>query len=124
MFFDLLEVDEKEKKIVQAALSPFLQMIVALKPSDIHESLDYLNTKEGACQFYLKDLFEKEKDHISSVLKEKGVVKSIKDLVKINPSYQSLLEPALASVFIVDHLETAMTCYKKYPHFIFCNTKG
>ena len=108
---DVLAVEERYLRAVEAALGGALQYIITDTEQDARQAIDYLKKgRRGWATFLPLDtihLSSPALDRFPEWRKTEGVIGRASELVKVEPAYRKIVDYLLGSIIICQDLESA-----------------
>ncbi len=132
---DAGSADEKYRIAVDSALKNYLSFILLQIKDDLDSGIKYLKSNQlGQASFYFPskereslwlklDSFSRKRLR-KKILKEKGFVGWLIDLIEYSKTWEDFFKKVLGNVCLVDTIETAQRLCEKYNYFDFVTLDG
>ena len=106
---ELIKVEEKYGMAVEVALGANLQNVVTVDDTAAKAAISYLKkNKLGRATFLpLANIMPKTNPNFAKVMKQKGVIGLVSDVVKVNPKLKPALDFLLGKILLVENLDVA-----------------
>lgn len=122
---DVVEVPPQYELAMEAALGPRLQLVLSRDAKESVDAIDYLKQqKNGRSSFFSGGLQTVEVANVEPLRADSRVKALLKDVVRIPEKHQSVVEPILDRVAIVNSLIEGIELKKSHQDWTFVTMDG
>ena len=114
---DLIQVDARYETAIETALGGSIQNIVTSDEDTAKKMIRFLKeNKLGRATFLPLTSVRSREFYMPEALKEEGVLGMADTLVKIDDKYRNIASHLLGSYIVMDTIDHALACAKKFNH--------
>ena len=114
---DLIQVDARYEAAIETALGGSIQNIVTSDEDTAKKMIRFLKeNKLGRATFLPLTSVRSREFYMPEALKEEGVLGMADTLVKIDDKYRNIASHLLGSYIVMDTIDHALACAKKFNH--------